>query len=203
SNVDAGSNVESGPNRDVGPNVEGGPNVEVGATSLFRPGELGRMVEAAAAKAHAHAEGRPPAAHLERQAHDLPAYDSLAARPAASDRVDPDGLDADRPRADPDDPAGADLIRAVIEWPWGQTTEVSSHLCIGRDYSFSPLAHELMPYTHVSRKHAEIMVYGDGVWVRDLGSRNGTYVNDEEVPKGQAYLIDGDSIVRFGPLLAV
>ena len=69
--------------------------------------------------------------------------------------------------------------------------------------AFSPLAQELTPYTHVSRKHAELLVYGDGVWIRDLGSRNGTFVNNDEVPKGQAYLIDGESIIRFGPFLAV
>jgi len=94
-------------------------------------------------------------------------------------------------------------VRAVLEWPWGQRSELTEHLNIGRDYTFSPLAQELTPYTHVSRKHAELLVYGDGVWIRDLGSRNGTFVNNDEVPKGQAYLIDGESIIRFGPFLAV
>lgn len=154
------------------------------ATTLFRPGELGRMVEAVTAKAHA--DGVMPAA----------ASSSLDAAPP------PDLLSASAQRAQEGQGPG-DEVRAVLEWPWGQRTELTEHLNIGRDFQFSLLARELTPYTHVSRKHAELLVYGDGVWVRDLGSRNGTYVNDEEVPKGQAYLIDSDSIIRFGPLLAV
>jgi len=153
------------------------------ATTLYRPGELGRMVEAVTAKAHA--DGVMPAA----------ASHSLDAAPM------PDLLSASAQRAQEHSSDGS--VRAVLEWPWGLRTELTEHLNIGRDFQFSLLARELTPYTHVSRKHAELLVYGDGVWVRDLGSRNGTYVNDEEVPKGQAYLIDSDSIIRFGPLLAV
>ncbi|MGH8665188.1 MAG: FHA domain-containing protein [Burkholderiales bacterium] len=151
-----------------------------GATSLFRPGELGRMVEAVTAKAHSQAT--PSTGKQERLA---PSGEPAAALGGAPSMLE------------------EDPVRAVLEWPWGQRSELSAHLNIGRDYAFSPLARELTPYTHVSRKHAELLVYGDGVWVRDLGSRNGTYVNNEEVPKGQAYLIDADSIIRFGPLLAV
>jgi hypothetical protein len=94
-------------------------------------------------------------------------------------------------------------VRAQIQWPWGQQTDLVDILQVGRDYAFSPFARELTPYTHVSRRHAELLVHGDGVWIRDLGSRNGTFVNNEEVPRGQAFLIDSDAIVRFGPLLAV
>lgn len=151
------------------------------ATELFRPGELGRMVEAVTAKAHA--DGVMPAT----------ASSSLDAAPS-------DLLMGSTQRAQEHSDGS---VRAVLEWPWGLRTELTEHLNIGRDFQFSLLARELTPYTHVSRKHAELLVYGDGVWVRDLGSRNGTYVNDEEVPKGQAYLIDSDSIIRFGPLLAV
>jgi len=152
------------------------------ATELYRPGELGRMVEAVTAKAHA--DGFVPAAVSADMP--MPASDLLT------------GLGQQGAQGRPDS-----SVRAVLEWPWGQRTELTEHLNIGRDYQFSLLAQELTPYTHVSRKHAELLVYGDGVWLRDLGSRNGTYVNDEEVPKGQAYLIDSDSIIRFGPLLAV
>ena len=33
----------------------------------------------------------------------------------------------------------------------------------------------------ISRKHCEITRTDNGVMVRDLGSRNGTYVNDERI----------------------
>ena len=165
----------------IAPCTESGEEApQAGSTSLFRPGELGRMVEAVTAKAHL--EGRAPTGPQERPAPPREPATALGGAPTTQEE---------------------DTVRAVLEWPWGQKSELSAHLNIGRDYAFSPLARELTPYTHVSRKHAELLVYGDGVWVRDLGSRNGTYVNNEEVPKGQAYLIDGDSIIRFGPLLAV
>lgn len=160
------------------------------ATSLFRPGELGRMVEAVTAKAHA-AGVMPPASAVPTDA---------SAEHSAEVSAD---ASFDAPFSDMVQKSGTQNALAVLEWPWGLRTELTEHLNIGRDYQFSPLAKELTPYTHVSRKHAELLVYGDGVWVRDLGSRNGTFVNDEEVPKGQAYLIDSDSIIRFGPLLAV
>ncbi|MCC7486098.1 MAG: FHA domain-containing protein [Burkholderiales bacterium] len=89
--------------------------------------------------------------------------------------------------------------RVAVEWPWGLTTDLTERLRIGRDHHFCAFAGELQPYLHVSRRHAELTPCPEGVWVRDLKSRNGTYVNDEELPKGQAYLVDGDARVRFGP----
>lgn len=174
----------------LAPCTETGSEVmQSGPTTLFRPGELGRMMEAVTAKAHA--DGVVPAA---ASAFSGPVSSSDLLAPPASEPA----LESE-PVQKPLD----ETVRAVLEWPWGQRTELAQHLNIGRDFQFSPLARELTPYTHVSRKHAELLVYGDGVWVRDLGSRNGTYVNDEEVPKGQAFLIDADSVIRFGPLLAV
>lgn len=169
----------------LSPCTESGSDVRIdpsGPTALFRPGELGRMMEAVTAKAHA--DGVVPAPQAVAPAGSQDEATVLAVPGEASQA------------------AAQGAVRAVIEWPWGQRTELTEHLNIGRDFQFSPLARELTPYTHVSRKHAELLVYGDGVWIRDLGSRNGTFVNDEEVPKGQAYLIDADAVIRFGPLLA-
>jgi hypothetical protein len=186
---DLGYAVRSGQVREpsLAPCTESGSRVPSSeSTMVFRPGELGRMVEAVTAKAHA--QGVQP----------------LSGRDRAPDAGTMDMDAASGELATESSPApGEALVRAVLEWPWGQCSELTEHLNIGRDYAFSSFARELMPYTHVSRKHAELLVYGDGVWVRDLGSRNGTYVNDEEVPKGQAYLIDADSIIRFGPMLAI
>ena len=50
----------------------------------------------------------------------------------------------------------------------------------------------------VSRKHAEMEYQSQIAIIRDLGSRNGTFVNDERlVPQEARHLTDGDS-VRFG-----
>lgn len=90
-------------------------------------------------------------------------------------------------------------LQVVVEWPWGLAMDLTDRLKIGRDHRFCLFANELQPYLHVSRKHAELTPCPEGVWVRDLRSRNGTFVNDEELPKGQAYLVEADARVRFGP----
>ena len=48
----------------------------------------------------------------------------------------------------------------------------------------------------VSRRHARIVITGAGATVEDLGSRNGTHVNDRAVT-GPTPLADGDE-VRLG-----
>ncbi|MEO5987470.1 MAG: FHA domain-containing protein [Candidatus Eisenbacteria bacterium] len=48
----------------------------------------------------------------------------------------------------------------------------------------------------ISREHAELVRTGEGWEVRDLGSRNGTFVNDEQVDRRR--LSPGD-VVRLGP----
>ena len=95
------------------------------------------------------------------------------------------------------------LVHGVIEWPWGATTEVKERLNIGRDFGFCPFARELQSYPYVSRKHAELVACVDGIWVRDLHSHNGTFVNDQEVPRGQAFLADSDARLRCGPNLVI
>lgn len=50
----------------------------------------------------------------------------------------------------------------------------------------------------ISRKHCIILTTENEVIVRDLKSRNGTFVNDEPVA-GEAVLLSGD-ILRVGPL---
>ena len=155
-------------------------------TAVPSPGELGRMVEAVTAKVHA--QGRMPTG-------------PQAVPDGSQPQVNEPG--ADSIAAGEENNLGSQPVRAQIQWPWGQLSDLVDILQVGRDYAVSPFARELTPYTHVSRRHAELLVHGDGIWIRDLGSRNGTFVNNEEVPRGQAFLIDSDAIVRFGPLLAV
>ena len=51
----------------------------------------------------------------------------------------------------------------------------------------------------VSRKHARVLVEGTSAWVEDLGSKNGTFVNEQRV-SGPTPVVHGDRI-RIGPLL--
>ncbi|QDT69994.1 FHA domain-containing protein FhaB [Planctomycetes bacterium MalM25] len=50
----------------------------------------------------------------------------------------------------------------------------------------------------ISRKHCELKQVDSGVTVQDLGSRNGTYLNDERI-EGVQPLSNGDTL-RIGPL---
>ena len=55
--------------------------------------------------------------------------------------------------------------------------------------------------TSVSHSHAEVLVYGTEVIVRDLGSRNGTFVNGVRLQNQQRPLLAGQ-IVKFGSVEA-
>ena len=68
---------------------------------------------------------------------------------------------------------------------------------IGRDAD----ADVTLDSTNVSRQHARLVVSGDGVTVEDLGSKNGTFVNDRRlVDRTPARVADGDRI-RIGSLI--
>jgi hypothetical protein len=92
---------------------------------------------------------------------------------------------------------------AVIEWPWGATVEFRTRMNIGRDQGFCTFAAELASETYISRQHAVLEVCAEGIRVRDLASRNGTFVDGERVPGGQAVLVTGDAQIRFGPVSVV
>src|SRR5256885_2298870 len=53
----------------------------------------------------------------------------------------------------------------------------------------------------LSRDHCEILVNGAEVIVRDLASRNGTFVNGRRIAKGQ-YALLARQIVQFGAVQA-
>jgi len=55
-----------------------------------------------------------------------------------------------------------------------------------------------IPISSVSRQHCEISVAGDQVWVNDLSSANGTFVNNDKV--NESRLTAGDRLV-MGPLV--
>ena len=51
----------------------------------------------------------------------------------------------------------------------------------------------------VSRRHAEILPTGDGWFLSDLGSSNGTYLNGEPVAKSERPL-QPDDVIQVGEL---
>jgi hypothetical protein len=73
----------------------------------------------------------------------------------------------------------------------GREIEATPDAVIGREGTDVVVADP-----EVSRRHAVIRVHGDSVSIEDLGSTNGTYVNDGRI-QGTVALSDGDT-VRFG-----
>jgi two-component system, cell cycle response regulator len=63
----------------------------------------------------------------------------------------------------------------------------------------SPSVQIIINEASVSRQHARLVVIGDNVVVEDMGSSNGTFVNDVRTD-GQSQLKDGD-IIRLGTVL--
>lgn len=77
------------------------------------------------------------------------------------------------------------VVRAASEWrvvataSWmnGQVFEVKGPMVIGRDSSCDIS----IPVEHLSRKHAELTLQEGKLFVTDLGSSNGTFVNGNRV----------------------
>jgi pSer/pThr/pTyr-binding forkhead associated (FHA) protein len=88
----------------------------------------------------------------------------------------------------------SDLILEIVEGSQaGRQLPLDSVVDVGRDPSL-PL--HLDEDTQVSRRHARIAVQGGAVVVEDLGSTNGTYVNDQPINSPRT-LNPGDK-VRIG-----
>lgn len=86
-----------------------------------------------------------------------------------------------------EEPAAARLVIGSRQWPLPHGETV-----IGRDLLGTP---------DVSRRHAGIVVRGSAATIRDLGSKNGTFVRGERIEE-ETDLASGDEIV-FGLTRAV
>lgn len=81
-------------------------------------------------------------------------------------------------------------LRAETGVHKGQVFQITDKLLVGKQ----PQCGIRMDGTHISRKHAELTVENGQLKVKDLGSANGTFVNDQRVT--EATIRDGD-VVRF------
>jgi len=71
---------------------------------------------------------------------------------------------------------------------------LKANMSVGRDQD----ADIVIDDSTVSRKHAEIIRAGDAFVLLDLGSKNGSFVNEVKIGRTGQSLNDGDEI-RFGP----
>ena len=95
---------------------------------------------------------------------------------------------------------------AWIAWPWGECDALGTELMVGRvpPASAALIARLERDYSNVSRRHAVLRSQEGSWWVEDLGSANGTFVNEVRVPAGRPIRLHRGARIRFGAdLLAV
>jgi pSer/pThr/pTyr-binding forkhead associated (FHA) protein len=81
-------------------------------------------------------------------------------------------------------------IRIVAGPLAGQTIEIGTRLVVGREQDCDVhLACEF-----VSRHHCALLVDELTLRIRDLGSKNGTFLNGHRVPAGASILLHGDLV---------
>jgi hypothetical protein len=74
---------------------------------------------------------------------------------------------------------------------------VDRQIIVGRSSDLDMVLVEDM----VSRKHAKIAMQGDQIWIEDLGSTNGTFVNGEKIKRSR--LKEGDRVLIGTSILKV
>lgn len=79
-------------------------------------------------------------------------------------------------------------LEANGDWLKGQSFEIKGEMVLGRDTTCDIV----IPGTHLSRRHAKLVVIGKHVEITDLDSSNGTYVNGKKVES--AKLVSGDKV---------
>lgn len=130
--------------------------------------------------------GKPVGGTAEFKAGDQITFAGVRARAVAVERAAAAGSPSPRP-ADVDDDGRTKVrvalpkfvLRGVSGVTFGKVFPVQGTMVLGRQSE----CEIPVPSEEVSRRHAELKVTPDGVMVEDLGSSNGTYVNDRRITR--------------------
>lgn len=85
-------------------------------------------------------------------------------------------------------------LRALSAELAGQEISIDRDMLVGRHQS----ADIVLQSSEISRKHAAFLCVEQALWLQDLASSNGTFVNDSRITE-QVLLNDGD-VVRFASI---
>ncbi len=83
---------------------------------------------------------------------------------------------------------------AVID-QWGRVHRLAPVTHVGRAIGVNALS---ILHAAVSRRHADLILEADGVLVRDLGSANGTVINNERIKGEDRQIFSGDALMFGG-----
>ncbi|EEP70274.1 hypothetical protein MCAG_00601 [Micromonospora sp. ATCC 39149] len=91
--------------------------------------------------------------------------------------------------------ASPDVAAFRLDFPFGPVPVGRAEVRIGRADDLGEIALRLGAHGNVSRQHALVWVEHDELYVQDLSSTNGTYVNDRRLdPHTRQRLFDGDEL---------
>jgi pSer/pThr/pTyr-binding forkhead associated (FHA) protein len=76
----------------------------------------------------------------------------------------------------------------------GNMIPLTAKITIGRDKSNTIVLEDIL----VSRFHAVIQKIKNAYFLKDLGSKNGTEINGEALPKDKYIRINSNDIIKFG-----
>lgn len=86
------------------------------------------------------------------------------------------------------------IMKAVLRGPQGQTTLGAEPITIGRAMDNRLVVNSL----EVSSRHAEVRLQGRGYIITDLGSTNGTFVNERKLEPRIPYVLNLGDTIRLG-----
>lgn len=97
-------------------------------------------------------------------------------------------------------PATAEATKQTVSlvWPWGKETLIE-RLTVGREPPATvQLAARLeSQYPNISRRHAELIWQNNMLFIQDLGSSNGTFVNGQRIAVRQSITLKHGDKIRF------
>jgi hypothetical protein len=85
-----------------------------------------------------------------------------------------------------------------VHGPWGVVEIGAEPLRIGRSSPDAAVAAALAESDIVSRSHCELVVRDGRTWLRDVGSANGTYLNDRRLEAGDPVAVGAGDTIRLG-----
>lgn len=76
----------------------------------------------------------------------------------------------------------------------GKKITLTAKITIGRSSSCDIVVDDML----ISREHAQIQQIKSAFFIKDLDSRNGTFVNDKKVPMGKYLKLTRNDTIRLG-----
>ncbi|MBQ9220637.1 FHA domain-containing protein [Succinivibrio sp.] len=76
--------------------------------------------------------------------------------------------------------------------------EITERTIIGRESNIDLISQNLKNKTAVSRKHAELSIEKNGVYIQDTNSKNGTFINEKKLSVGEKFKLKSSDRIYLG-----